>query len=260
MRRKYAAGRGRAGSARKGPGDSCRSHRRIGPQDSATPTSAHFKPVQPQSLHRRMQSTCRQSEGHSVAHVSHAWPQDVGRLWQTSPRGGDDEPRRPQKGVSVILGPPPLGLIVSRCPINTPPLPLIFLLEKSNHSRISLSPFQPTKHSKMANYFSVTGVRDGINGEIVPIRQEIRTLQSSNPDMFNLYLLGMRRMQSLPKTDKLSWFQISGIHGRPYAPWDGVKGVGNAAGYCTHSSILFLTWHRPYLALFEASNTPPDSW
>lgn len=22
-------------------------------------------------------------------------------------------------------------------------------------------------------------------------------------------------------------------------------------GFCTHSSILFLTWHRPYLAVFE---------
>jgi tyrosinase len=44
-----------------------------------------------------------------------------------------------------------------------------------------------------------------------------------------------------------------GIHGRPYIPWDGVQAVpgGSGTGYCTHSSVLFLTWHRPFLALFE---------
>lgn len=30
-------------------------------------------------------------------------------------------------------------------------------------------------------------------------------------------------------------------------------------GYCTHSSILFPTWHRPYLALFEVSPLVPVS-
>ena len=41
-----------------------------------------------------------------------------------------------------------------------------------------------------------------------------------------------------------------GVHGRPYIPWDNVSGANNE-GYCTHSSILFPPWHRPYLALFE---------
>lgn len=46
-----------------------------------------------------------------------------------------------------------------------------------------------------------------------------------------------------------------GIHGRPYRPWGGVQGDNPAGwqGYCTHSSILFAPWHRPYLALFEVS-------
>ena len=43
----------------------------------------------------------------------------------------------------------------------------------------------------------------------------------------------------------------SGIHGYPKRPWDGVAGDGPGAGYCTHSSILFPMWHRPYLLLFE---------
>lgn len=42
-----------------------------------------------------------------------------------------------------------------------------------------------------------------------------------------------------------------GIHGYPDIPWDGVTGEDYIVGYCTHSSVLFPTWHRPYLALFE---------
>ncbi|KAF2213581.1 hypothetical protein CERZMDRAFT_39490, partial [Cercospora zeae-maydis SCOH1-5] len=51
-----------------------------------------------------------------------------------------------------------------------------------------------------------------------------------------------------------------GIHGLPYRRWpdedwnndmskDPVQGAKR--GFCTHTSILFLTWHRPFLALFE---------
>jgi hypothetical protein len=47
----------------------------------------------------------------------------------------------------------------------------------------------------------------------------------------------------------------TGIHGRPFVPFDNVPAEpGNENnGYCTHVSILFPTWHRPYLALYEAS-------
>jgi len=43
------------------------------------------------------------------------------------------------------------------------------------------------------------------------------------------------------------------IHGWPYRPWDNVQATpGNEnTGYCHHVSVLFPTWHRPYLALFE---------
>lgn len=52
----------------------------------------------------------------------------------------------------------------------------------------------------------------------------------------------------------LNW---AGIHGRPYNNWPDQEWnkdeeiVNDQKGYCTHSSILFLTWHRPYLSLFE---------
>lgn len=52
----------------------------------------------------------------------------------------------------------------------------------------------------------------------------------------------------------LSHFQIGGIHGRPYKKWNesgGDSKVGDFGGYCTHGSVLFPTWHRPYVALYE---------
>ncbi|KAF8988417.1 hypothetical protein BDQ17DRAFT_1374127, partial [Cyathus striatus] len=53
----------------------------------------------------------------------------------------------------------------------------------------------------------------------------------------------------------LSFFQVGGIHGLPYIPWDGSASVQPPneewMGYCTHGSVLFPTWHRPYVMLFE---------
>ena len=52
-----------------------------------------------------------------------------------------------------------------------------------------------------------------------------------------------------------SFFQVGGIHGLPYIPWDGVTGIPNPSwgGYCTHGSVLFPTWHRPYVSAFEVN-------
>ena len=59
-----------------------------------------------------------------------------------------------------------------------------------------------------------------------------------------------------------SFFSVGGIHGLPNIPWDGAVGdtpfVPNSrqwGGYCTHGSVLFPTWHRPYVALFEVCRT-----
>ena len=103
--------------------------------------------------------------------------------------------------------------------------------------------------------FPVTGVQIG---QVLP-RYEIRDLQNNYPDQFNVYLLGLQRLQQVDQSDFLSWFQISGIHGVPRTPWNGVAGVSggnNNPGYCTHTSNLFLPWHRPYLALYEVCLVP----
>ena len=56
----------------------------------------------------------------------------------------------------------------------------------------------------------------------------------------------------------------AGIHGRPYRPWGGVAGdndvQGGWQGYCTHTSILFGPWHRPFLALFEVNTLLQIIW
>ncbi|GKU23060.1 unnamed protein product [Fusarium langsethiae] len=88
------------------------------------------------------------------------------------------------------------------------------------------------------------------------IRLELREFKK-NVDLWNLYLIGLWQFQQVPIEDQLSYFQIAGIHGRPYQAWPtGDKNLKDlqkqADGFCTHSSILFLTWHRPYLALFES--------
>jgi len=102
-----------------------------------------------------------------------------------------------------------------------------------------------------ASTIGVTGVPN--NG--VQTRMELRTMQRNNPDMFNIYLLGLQDFKSATQSDSLSYYQIAGIHGRPYIPWDGVSSSGGSGGYgggyCTHTSNLFLPWHRPYLAVYE---------
>jgi hypothetical protein len=64
-------------------------------------------------------------------------------------------------------------------------------------------------------------------------------------------------MQQSPQNELTSYFQIGGIHGLPYVAWN----AGNSnpvsdngwQGYCVHGSVLFPTWHRPYMMLYEVS-------
>ncbi|KAA8573382.1 hypothetical protein MFRU_053g00020 [Monilinia fructicola] len=97
-----------------------------------------------------------------------------------------------------------------------------------------------------------TGVRYNGSSASIPVRQEIRDLEK-NGDLWQLYILAQSMMQTMDQSEMRSWYQIAGIHGRPYLPYDGVSPIpGNENnGYCTHVSILFPSWHRPYMALYE---------
>ncbi|KAK5168744.1 uncharacterized protein LTR77_006053 [Saxophila tyrrhenica] len=92
----------------------------------------------------------------------------------------------------------------------------------------------------------------GIQTYGVQSRLEIRQLEAKT-DQWNLFLLGLRRCQQTDQSDLTSYYQIAGIHGRPYIAWDGVPSADghSSPGYCAHVSNVFLAWHRPYLALFE---------
>ncbi|KAG8527171.1 uncharacterized protein KY384_008601 [Bacidia gigantensis] len=103
----------------------------------------------------------------------------------------------------------------------------------------------------LAYTYAITGASGAVDtstGER-PARQEFRLFTVSGA-AFDLYILALQQLTQEEQNFQLSFFQVSGIHDRPYIPWDGVNGQYEA-GYCTHSSILFPSWHRPYLALFE---------
>ena len=91
-------------------------------------------------------------------------------------------------------------------------------------------------------------------GGSVQTRYEIRQLQTEYPRQFTLFLLAMQQFKAADTSALTSYYQISGIHGCPRISYDGVAQCGNCKGtdgYCTHNSILFPTWHRAYMALFE---------
>ncbi|OAP63560.1 hypothetical protein AYL99_02787 [Fonsecaea erecta] len=100
--------------------------------------------------------------------------------------------------------------------------------------------------------FQITGALGGVNSTTGarPLRYEIHDFANSGP-AFDLFILALIDLQSVNQTEELSYFQVSGIHGFPRIPWDGVSGTGSYPGFCTHAATPFPTWHRPYVALFE---------
>lgn len=114
-----------------------------------------------------------------------------------------------------------------------------------------------------------------VNGT-VPVRSEIRYMKR-DARKWNLYLLALSMMQNTDQDQDLSWYRITGqstrlrvsdcflcadggalgIHGVPFEQWGGVPPAdGGQGGYCPHMTILFPTWHRPYIALYEVCSTP----
>ncbi|KAI0433855.1 tyrosinase [Xylaria sp. FL1042] len=108
-------------------------------------------------------------------------------------------------------------------------------------------------------YYPITGIKDGIgpNGT-VPVRRDFDEWSTSKDPtdkiQFILYLLALKRLQAVDPANRDSYFQIAGIHGYPYEPWDEPsttqKEIGRK-GYCVHANNLFPPWHRPYMLLYE---------
>ncbi|KAJ6261170.1 Tyrosinase [Drechslerella dactyloides] len=106
-----------------------------------------------------------------------------------------------------------------------------------------------TKSSATPGYTPVIGANNTCYE-----RLKIQTLQEKDKDQFNMLLLALEKIQQTPDSNPFGWYQIAGIHGRPYVTWQmGPTEVpyDPSRGYCTHGSILFTTWHRPYLLALE---------
>ncbi|RDA86687.1 hypothetical protein CP532_5050 [Ophiocordyceps camponoti-leonardi (nom. inval.)] len=103
-----------------------------------------------------------------------------------------------------------------------------------------------------ADHIAVTGVQGDFRRS-VPLRLNINDLQARGGPAWDLYLLSLLAMYETNPSNPESFFQIAGIHGKPYREWDntGPQEGDGWAGYCPHGEKIFLTWHRPYLALYE---------
>ncbi|TQV97437.1 tyrosinase 2 [Cordyceps javanica] len=99
----------------------------------------------------------------------------------------------------------------------------------------------------------VTGAQVDPGSPSVPPRRNISEIQAENGAQWDLYIQALAAMQAANETDPESYFQISGIHGKPYIEYDqtGPKNTAGWEGYCPHGEKLFLPWHRAYVALFE---------
>ncbi|KAF3927764.1 Tyrosinase [Orbilia brochopaga] len=83
-------------------------------------------------------------------------------------------------------------------------------------------------------------------------RMKIEELEKQDKDQFNMLLLALAKVQADPDSVPFGYYQLAGIHGRPYVTWQmGPGSYDYTRGYCTHGSALFTTWHRPYLLALE---------
>ncbi|KAJ7658138.1 common central domain of tyrosinase-domain-containing protein [Mycena polygramma] len=106
--------------------------------------------------------------------------------------------------------------------------------------------------------YIVTGAQGGTppEGAAAPNRIEIHEFVKMD-DHFSLYILTLQHMQRQDQKEVDSYFSIAGINGRPYQSWNGSGSMPvdpNAwQGYSQIGNVLFPTWQRVYLVLFEAS-------
>lgn len=86
-----------------------------------------------------------------------------------------------------------------------------------------------------AQAYPITGVKVAAGAE-VPLRKNINALYSAGGPQWDLYIRSLVVLQRQSPTDQLSYFQIAGIHGRPYVQWNGAgaRNTDGWAGYCPH--------------------------
>jgi len=104
----------------------------------------------------------------------------------------------------------------------------------------------------------ITGAQGGNTaGAVAPNRLEINDfVRSDNIEQFSLFVQALTALFGTSQDESLSFFSIGGIHGLPFVPWEGAGGNepvpgSDFFGYCTHGQVLFPTWHRAYVSLYE---------
>lgn len=123
----------------------------------------------------------------------------------------------------------------------------------------------------------VKGVVNFLPGSKTPLNYPRKEIDQFICDehVANLFLLALVELQNndgVCESDgqtnvPFSWYGMCSIHGRPYKIWRGIdQATVKAAkqypdnieppqtlnaGYCSHSSVLFPTWHRPYVSMME---------
>ncbi|KAJ0325697.1 hypothetical protein COL5a_007203 [Colletotrichum fioriniae] len=99
-------------------------------------------------------------------------------------------------------------------------------------------------------------------GGPIPQREEITAWRNNPKNAIKVSLLiqALNIFQTMDPDDKLSYYQVAGIHGLPAQSWDTDPAPNKKKKlpinstpqfYCPHGSLIFPTWHRAYLALFE---------
>lgn len=100
-------------------------------------------------------------------------------------------------------------------------------------------------------------------GAPLPTRKEISAwiaLADNDPlyaRQVALFIKALAQFQKIDPNDELSYYRVAGIHGEPDVSWDGAKHPAEneqdppLGWWCVHNKANFVSWHRPYLALFE---------
>jgi len=110
---------------------------------------------------------------------------------------------------------------------------------------------KPTEgiHARDAPKLIITGpLVNPRRGRQPPARLEINDF-IANEKFFSLYIQALLRVYDTPEDNLISFYQIAGLHGFPLVHWN--QSNTGSGSYCRHQSVLFPTWHRPYVALFE---------
>lgn len=89
--------------------------------------------------------------------------------------------------------------------------------------------------SEVSATITVTGPTTGLSSGSVPQRRNIVDLFNDGGPSWTLYVKALSAMMDADDTDPESYFQLSGIHGRPIVAWDSDEKAKTQMGYCPHA-------------------------